>query len=65
MAVAVGYPLLADPTTEVAAAYGVFDLLGDGVATSLSQTEQFTGAMSVKTSPTGPVHQTYSLASAD
>ena len=33
MAVAVGYPLLADPTTEVAAAYGVFDLLGDGVAT--------------------------------
>ena len=32
-AVQASYPLLADPTTEVALAYGVFDLLGDGVAT--------------------------------
>ena len=27
-----GYPLLADPTRETSIAYGVFDLLGDGVA---------------------------------
>ncbi len=27
-----GYPILADPTHEVTVAYGVFDLLGDGVA---------------------------------
>ncbi len=35
MAAAVGadYPLLADPTHHVADAYGVFNLLGDGVAT--------------------------------
>ena len=26
------YPLLADPTRETSIAYGVFDLLGDGVA---------------------------------
>ena len=27
-----GYPILVDPTRQVAIAYGVFDLLGDGVA---------------------------------
>ena len=26
------YPLLADPTRETSKSYGVFDLLGDGVA---------------------------------
>jgi alkyl hydroperoxide reductase subunit AhpC len=26
------YPLLADPTKETSISYGVFDLLGDGVA---------------------------------
>lgn len=30
--VGAGYPLLADPTRATAVAYGVFDLLGDGVA---------------------------------
>ena len=30
--VGASYPILADPTRATAQAYGVFDLLGDGVA---------------------------------
>ena len=30
--VGASYPVLADPDAEAASAYGIFDLLGDGVA---------------------------------